>query len=395
MPTPPSNHAPKLLAWDQIDANRRRVRVLLAVFGLALLPFAFWIAHQIAAWLAILVLPPLLGWERAFDDPAATIALAAFLAIQLTVGVAWLAHRGAARRLLRVTGARLLGADEAPVLRRTVENLCIGSGLPEPAIAIVDAPGINAFSTGLDPATSTLAVTRGALDSLDRRELEGLVAHELVQIAGHDVRLGTVIAGLVRFMWLPLAIVGGLFRGVRALLAGLGAGPTATTGCLVALVVWIGMPLLGLVLGMYSLALDVVADDPRTGWILLALMAFPFYVVFVTPVIGLLMFRAMSRGHVFRADADALVLTRNPAGLARALAKMDVAGNAAVVVPAATRLLWVVDPADVPSHGWHAWLAPHPPLADRIATIARMGDVPDGDIEAARRACAPPAEAGR
>jgi len=384
--TPLPITAPKLLAYDQVAANRRRVRILLTVFGLMLLPFAFWLAHYVAAWLTILVLPSILGWERVVGNPPLTISVAAFLAIQITVLVAYLVYRDSARRVLQVAGARSLRPGEATALRRVVENLCIGSGLPEPAVAIVDAPGINAFATGLEPATSTLVVTRGAIEALDRRELEGLVAHELVQIAGHDVCLGTVVAGLVRFMWLPLSVLVGVVPRIEALLRAVGVGPAATRVCLVALGVWVGLPVVWMIIAAFSLALAMFAENPRSGAVFLTLLALPFYVAVVTPIAGLLMLRTISREHVSRADADALLLTRNPGGLARALATLSVGENAAVATPRATTPLWVADPTGESTGGWATLLATHPPLTNRIETIARMGDVTEAELDAARQA---------
>src|SRR5204863_3674716 len=69
--------------------------------------------------------------------------------------------------------------------------------LPRPPIYVVPDPDPNAFATGRDPAHASLAVTRGLLDTLDRDELQGVVAHEMSHIRNLDVRVMTLVAALV------------------------------------------------------------------------------------------------------------------------------------------------------------------------------------------------------
>ena len=75
--------------------------------------------------------------------------------------------------------------------------MTIASGLPRPQVYVVPDADPNAFATGRDPAHASLAVTQGLLDTLDRDELQGVVAHEMSHIRNLDVRVMTIVAALV------------------------------------------------------------------------------------------------------------------------------------------------------------------------------------------------------
>ena len=107
--------------------------------------------------------------------------------------------KGGAQTVLASTGA--FPANENDIKQKQlidiVEEMSIASGLPRPRVYIVPDPDPNAFATGTSPDKSYIAVTQGLLDSLDREELQGVVAHEMSHIRNYDIRLMTVIAALV------------------------------------------------------------------------------------------------------------------------------------------------------------------------------------------------------
>jgi heat shock protein HtpX len=177
-----SEAAHSALVYDRIDANRRKTFLLLAGFAGLLLPIAYVVSRYVA--------------------PQAVVA-----AIVLAIGVAWVGYRWTSGFLLRRIHARELGRDEEPDVRQVVENLCIGAGLPQPTLYLVDSVAPNAFATGLDPNHAALAVTHGLLRLLDRRELEGVVAHELSHIGNHDTRLSTMVAAIAGTMTFPVRAV--------------------------------------------------------------------------------------------------------------------------------------------------------------------------------------------
>ena len=82
-------------------------------------------------------------------------------------------------------------------LDNVVDEMAIAAGLPRPPVYVVPDDDPNAFATGRGPGHASIAVTRGLLNSLDREELQGVVAHEMSHIRNYDVRLMTVVAALV------------------------------------------------------------------------------------------------------------------------------------------------------------------------------------------------------
>src|SRR5216117_2636818 len=110
------------------------------------------------------------------------------------------------RAVLAATSARPIeevaaGAGDADKLKlRQLENIvdemAIAAGLPRPRVYVVPDSDPNAFATGRGPEHSSIAVTRGLLDTLDREELQGVVAHEMSHIRNLDVRLMTIVAAL-------------------------------------------------------------------------------------------------------------------------------------------------------------------------------------------------------
>src|SRR3954469_8462497 len=78
-------------------------------------------------------------------------------------------------------------------LENVVDEMAIASGLPRPKVYVVPDTDPNAFATGRGPERSSIAVTRGLLDALNREELQGVVAHEMSHIKNLDIRVMTVV----------------------------------------------------------------------------------------------------------------------------------------------------------------------------------------------------------
>src|SRR5205814_5440536 len=111
------------------------------------------------------------------------------------------------RAVLAATSARpieelVAGASEADrfkfhQLENVVDEMAIAAGLPRPRVFVVPDADPNAFATGRGPGHASIAVTQGLLDTLDREELQGVVAHEMSHIRNLDVRVMTIVAALV------------------------------------------------------------------------------------------------------------------------------------------------------------------------------------------------------
>jgi len=358
----------RVLIWDRIDANRRNSRLLLFAFAAVLLPVAAYLAMYLMVWVAMILglLAVGAGLADAFSEDAGFTVFAAAdaaLSVLILLAVAYLLFRFASAIVLRLSGARPVTRAEAPELWRTVENLCIGAGLPQPRLHIVESGAANAFGTGLSPARASLVVTRGLLGLLDRRELEGVVAHELAQIANYDTRLGTLLAVGVALLRLPLGIVIAIFRFLFRIHWAVGWG----------LLLYLGLPLLATIPFGLSLVDDMFAEDTLLGVLFVFSMLLPFYVFLAAPAIAYLLRKAVLRQHEYLADANAALLTRYPEGLARALAKMSAAGSEGLRVGAATAHLYVVDPLPSDCILWDRIFSTHPPIDRRIAAVAAMG----------------------
>src|SRR3970040_2229632 len=190
----------RVLIWDRIDANRRNSRLLVLAFAAVFLPVAAYLAMYLLLWVAMVlgVMAVGIGLAEVFFGVGAWLAgfaaVDAVISVLVLLAVAYLLFRFASAIVLRLSGPRPFTRAEEPELWQTAENLCIGAGLPQPRLHVVESGAANAFATGLDPARASLVVTRGLLDLLDRRELEAVVAHELAQVANYDTRLGTLLA---------------------------------------------------------------------------------------------------------------------------------------------------------------------------------------------------------
>jgi heat shock protein HtpX len=296
----------------------------------------------------------------------ALAALTAVLAAPLTI--ASLIWCYGARMLLRLAGARLLSPGEEPDLVRIVQNLCIGAGLPLPRIHLVESMAANAFATGTDPRNASLVVTRGLLKLLDRRELEAVIAHELSHIGNHDIRLTTTLAALVGIANLPLRSL--RFRmGWPLVLLGVHSWFWLLRGIL-----------------SFSLGFGAVRQLPAIFW--WASVAGPsIYVMFVSPVMALLIRQAVSRQREFLADADAVLLTRDPEALALALAKVSATDGNRLSVGEGSIHLYFVDPIEQGASVLHRMFPSHPPVQERIELLARMGNgIAPSALKAAREA---------
>jgi heat shock protein HtpX len=252
-------------------------------------------------------------------------------------------------KVLSLTGARPAAAPEAEC-KRLLENLSIGAGLPTPQLYVIESSSPNAFAAGTDPRYSVVVVTRGLLVLMDRRELEGVLAHELSHIANQDTRLNTMVASIALFLRLPY-----LLR-KRQRRSGSGNNPLYRR------------------FQMYRLALSPLY----------------LYVFFIAPLMASVIRAAISRSREYLADADAALLTRYPEGLMRALAKIRGAGSALAAANPVVSHFYFGDPAPSSfNFGMFAGnlLATHPPIDQRILRLAEYhGGVPPAVIEGAIRA---------
>ncbi len=262
----------------------------------------------------------------------ATNAMVTLLIVFGGAWVEWQRLRGGGAALAERLGARPID-ESLPLHRRlrdVAEEVSIGAGAPVPSLHVLDEDSINALAAGERPGLAAVIVTRGALERLQRAELQGVIAHEVGHIVSGDAELNTrLTAALYGLCSLRLAGLGLLGFALKR-----ESGPLARFGAprVVAFVA-------GLVLSGVG-ALGVLAAQVLKAGI--------------------------SRQREFLADALAVQITRDRDGLGCALRR--IAGE--TVAPLRS------DYAGLVSHvllarpaGLRDWFDTHPPLAERIARL--------------------------
>jgi heat shock protein HtpX len=320
--------------FAQQQSNRRRSTWLILGFVL----FFAWVGFggDLAFWL--------LTADAAPGSYRHVVPFIGILSVLSAAAICWYSWRRGAERVLWATGAWELiepGTPEQKQLMNVVEEMAIASGLPKPRVWIVPDTDPNAFATGRDAATANLAVTEGLLAALSRDELQAVVAHEMGHVRNLDVRVMTLLAGMIGAIALLSDGLGRMIgRAGRASRAGgrRGGGKGNPLG-IVILVLW-----------------------------LLTLV--------VAPVIARVLAMAVSRKREYLADATGAQLTRNPMALASALEKLAGATAATESITRGAAHLCIVDPSPglmSSREGFLAdFVASHPPIRQRIIRLQGM-----------------------
>ncbi|HWV36848.1 MAG TPA: zinc metalloprotease HtpX [Vulgatibacter sp.] len=263
----------------------------------------------------ILVVGQLIGGSRGLVIAGAFALFSNFVAFWFSDKLALAVHR-----------ARPIDRSEAPWLYEMVERLTRRAGMPMPKLYVIPTAAPNAFATGRSPAKAAVAVTDGIVSVLDRRELEGVIAHELAHVRNRDTLISTIaatiagaISGLAHIMQWSMIFGGGRDRDEE------GAGG---------------------VIGM--LALIVLA-----------------------PLAATVLQLAVSRSREYGADATGARLCGDPHALADALMKLEQGARA---MPddrhPATAPLFIVNPLS--GRSVSALFSTHPPTEERVRRLRAM-----------------------
>lgn len=217
------------------------------------------------------------------------------------------------------------------------ENLALAAGIPKPRVYVINDPAPNAFATGRNQKHAVVVVTTGLLALMDRRELEGVVAHELSHIKNYDMLLMTVVSVMVGL----LVYVTDFF--MRSLwFRGRGDRESKNSSGIIFLI--------------------------------------SIIVAILSPLLATLVQLAISRKREYLADASAVYLTRYPEGLARALEKLSEAPQILNTASNATAHLFIASPLKTDTKKKSSWFMnlfnTHPPIAERVAKLRAMWDVP-------------------
>jgi heat shock protein HtpX len=244
----------------------------------------------------------------------------------IAFGIAMVTNLGAywfsASLVLRSTGAKVVGREQAPDLYNLVEHLAQRANLPTPKVAIVNEPTPNAFATGRNPSHAVVAVTTGLLNMMNREELAGVLGHELTHVKHRDILIGSVAA--------VMASVIMLLANMTKFMAIFGGGRNSRG-------------LLGIIPGL-----------------LMALLA---------PLAACLIQAAISRKREYLADDGGADIAGRPDGLASALEKLQSAQGHSQLAKNApqTASMFIVNPLSAQT--LNNLFATHPPTEERIRRL--------------------------
>jgi len=290
--------------FDEINRNKRK-SILLILIVVAVLFVIIYIIIQIF-------------------NPAFYIGILLFAGIFIVI-YAIASYKYGDKVVLRATGAKEVKDDDRKYLHLTnsVDGLSIAAGIPKPKIYVINNDEINAFATGRDPKHASIAVTRGALEKLNRSELEGVIGHELSHIGNYDIRFAMIVAVLVGLV----AIISHIM--LRSWWFG-GHRNNKNMGIFI---------VIGIILAI------------------------------VSPIIVRIVQLSISRKREYLADASGAKLTRYPDGLASALEKIKKYNTGKMKVSDAVSHLFISDTKKSFSDNL---FATHPPIDKRIKILRTM-----------------------
>jgi len=299
----------KIMIYETIAENKRRAVFIIALFVIFVL-----------------------GLGYVFGKTSGSGPFGIFLAVIISIVTVYGSYYYSADLVLAVSHAEPADPLEHTYLINTVEGLCLAAGLPCPKIYIIRDTAPNAFATGRDPAHAAVVFTTGIIEKLNRKELEGVIAHELSHIKNYDILISTIAVVLVGTITL---LSDWMLRNVRwSRLGGKGRGLGGSAG---------------LVLLLLSIVLALIS-----------------------PLIAQLLNLALSRRREYLADAAGALLTRYPPGLADALEKLSENKEELEVANKATAHLFIVNPFSNIKGGFRGLFDTHPPIEERIRILRSM-----------------------
>jgi heat shock protein HtpX len=253
-----------------------------------------------------------------------------FIVLVVALGYAVLQYFLAARQATAIAGGIEIDRAAEPRLWRTVENLAISTGMPMPRVFVIPDPAPNAFATGRDPEHAVVAATTGLLELMDDQELQGVMAHELGHVRNYDIRVSTMVFGLV----VAVGFIADVLLRI-SVFSGLSGGRNR--------------------------------NSDNGGSANPVLLIAGIAAVVVAPIAAAGVQAAVSRQREYLADATGAMTTRYPEGLARALEKLGAYGRPVQTQNSSMAHLWIADP--MRPGVMDRLFSTHPPLPDRIARL--------------------------
>ncbi|MBS3092643.1 M48 family metallopeptidase [Candidatus Pacearchaeota archaeon] len=298
--------AERISFYDQISRNKRN-SIFLIILVLAVL--------MVLGYIIGIVLGP------------EYFTIVMILSIIISLAYIWAGYYYSDKIALASVNAKPADKIQHKQLLNNVESMSLASGLPMPRVYVMENSQINAFATGRDPKNAVICVTTGALEKLDKRELEGVIAHEMGHIANFDIRFMTLIAVLVGMV----AIISEIF--LRSL--------------------WFK------------------SDSDKDNRASIIFMIIGIALAILAPLVTSLIQLAVSRKREYTADATAVKFTRTPTGLVAALKKIhsEHAPANKHQINKAVAPLFISDPFKSKIQNL---FSTHPPIERRIEILQRM-----------------------
>ncbi|MCL2451510.1 M48 family metalloprotease [Candidatus Saccharibacteria bacterium] len=280
--------------YSAIGANKRNTVIIMAVFLLIIGGLGALAGYAYNNWVVAAVIMGI----------AAIYALIQYFA--------------ASKEALAINGAVPIEKKDAPELYRIVENLSITEGLPMPKVYIMSDPAPNAFATGRNPRTASVAVTTGLLEIMDKRELAAVMAHEMGHVKNYDILVSMVAFGMVGAIGIIADILARMF---------------------------------------------IFGDNRNNRQPVM--MVFGLVGLILAPIAATLVQLAVSRQREYLADASGALTTRDPEGLAMALEKFKTNGRPMIKQNQTTASMFFSNPLKKAGGLFQT----HPPLDERIKRL--------------------------
>ena len=292
--------------YSAITANKRNTFIIIGLFVALLSGLSYW-------------------WGQVSGNGSSALLIIGFILVYSLIQYFF-----ASAFAVAAAGAVEIQKSDNPRLWRIVENLSIAQGMPMPKVYIIDDPAPNAFATGRDPKHAVVAATTGLLAIMNDKELEGVMAHELGHVKNYDIRVSTIVFGLV-------SAVGVLadFAIRMAFFSGGGRRDSNDNG-----------------FGAAMILIGVVATI--ISWLL-----------------GPIVAAAVSRQREYLADATGAQTTRYPEGLASALEKLGQYGKPMRRASSSMAHMYISDP--IKPGLTERLFSTHPPLPARIKRLREIG----------------------
>lgn len=304
--------------WELIQSNKRKSLILFFGMG-ALLVFIGYILGS-------------------YFDSESGGAVGIFFAILLWIILAMVSYFGGSKILLAVSGAKEVTKEIHPQLYNIVEEMKIAAGVSYfPKIYIIDDPAPNAFATGVKPENSAIAVTSGLLSTLNRYELQGVIAHEMSHIINRDILLMTFAGMMLGAITLMSEV---FFRGIY-----FGGGSRYRSRS---------------------------SSKSSSGQAQVLIMILAVVLAILGPILAQLFYFAISRKREYLADASAAKLTRYPEGLASALEKIANSNYTLKTANKVTAPMYIVNPLKKEGMKLADLTSTHPPISERIKILRAL-----------------------